>query len=110
MHPWSVVVDPTSDFSNFLDSAVVRHFVPRSLSEETFQASVTFRSPNCEVIQLSNSLTDTDKPCDPCSKTFSLLDKAAKRKKKTTTAPEKSKAPLSSCSSEKLVATVKASR
>ena len=108
----SVVVDPTSDvdFSNFPDSTVLRHSVPRSLSEENFQTSVTFRSPNCEVIQLRNILTDTDKPCDPCSKTFSLLDKAAKRKKKTTAAPAKSKAPLSSCSSEKLVATVKASR
>ena len=106
----SVVVDPTSDFSNFPDSTVVRHSVPRSLFEETFQASMTFRSPNCEVIQVSNSLTDTDKPCDPCSKTFFLFDKAAKRKKKTTTTPAKSKAPLSSCSSGKLVATVKASR
>ena len=108
----SVVVDPTSDvdFSNFPDSTVLRHSAPRSLSEENFQTSVTFRSPNCEVIQLRNILTDTDKPCDPCSKTFSLLDKAAKRKKKTTAAPAKSKAPLSSCSSEKLVAAVKASR
>ena len=107
----SVVVDPTSDvdFSNFPDFTVLRHSVPRSLSEENFQTSVTFRSPNCEVIQLRNILTDTDKPCDPCSKTVSLLDKAAKRKKKTTAAPTKSKAPLSSCSSEKLVATVKAS-
>ena len=79
----SVVVDPTSDvdFSNFPDSTVLRHSVPRSLSEENFQVSVTFCSPNCEVIQLGNMLTDTDKPCEPCSKTFSLLYKAAKRKK-----------------------------
>ena len=106
----SVVVDPTADvnFSGFSDS-VVRHFVPKNLSGGSFQASVTFCSPNCEVIQISNNLPDTDTPCDPCTKTFSHLQKAAKRKKKSTTAPAKTTAPLSSCSSEKLVTTVKAS-
>ena len=66
-------------------------------------------SPNCEVVQISNSTTATES-CDPCAKTLSVLGKAAQRKKKTSTVPAKSNAPLASCSSEKLVATVKASR
>ena len=88
----------------FLDQ-VVRHSVPKSISP-----SVTYRSPNCEVIQISNSTTATKSCDDPCAKTLSVLGKAARRKKKTSTVPAKSNALLASCSSEKLVATVKASR
>ena len=106
----SVVVDPTSDIdlSGFPESTVVRHSIPKCISGNNFQASVSFRSPRCEVAIVTDS--PTDQPCNPCAKTLSTIEKAAKRKKKTTSIPAKSKAPLTSCSSEKLVATVKASR
>ena len=48
--------------------------------------------------------------CKPCSLTTNSLKKAASRKKKVSTAPAKPNAPLSACVSEKLIATVKASR
>ena len=105
----SVAVDPTSDIDlcGFPEYTVVRHSIPKCISGNNFQASVSFRSPRCEVAIATDS--PADQPCNPCAKTFSTLEKAAKRKK-TTSIPAKSKAPLTSCSSEKLVATVKASR
>ncbi|CAB3982872.1 Transposable element P transposase [Paramuricea clavata] len=48
--------------------------------------------------------------CNPCSLTTKNLKKAALRKRKVSTAPAKPKAPFSACRSEKLIATVKASR
>ena len=106
----SVAVDPTWDekLVSYLNSAVVRHSIPRLLSPDHFQSTVTLRNPGCEVIM------DNAKPkkelCKPCSITTNTLKKAASRKKKISTAPAKSKAPLSACGSEKLIATVKASR
>ena len=106
----SIAVDPTSnvDLSAFPQTTVVRHSIPKSVSEDRFQSSVSFRSPNCELLQIGESLPED--PCNPFSKTLSALKKASSRKKKTSSAPAKSKAPLASCSSEKLVATVKATR
>ena len=106
----SIAVDPTSnvDLSAFPQTTVVRHSIPKSVSEDRFQSSVSFRSPNCELLQIGESLPED--PCNPCSRTLSALKKASNRKKKTSSAPAKSKAPLASCSSEKLVATVKATR
>ena len=106
----SVAVDPTWDekLVSYLNSAVARHSIPRLLSPDHFQSTVTLRNPGCEVIM------DNAKPkkelCKPCSITTNTLKKAASRKKKISTAPAKSKAPLSACGSEKLIATVKASR
>jgi hypothetical protein len=104
--------DPTSqvDWSGFPVSTVVRHSVPKALSESNFQSSVAFRSPNCEVILPDVDETMANNTCPPCTKALSVLEKRARRKQKTTGAPAKSKAPLTSCSSEKLVATVKSTR
>ena len=63
---------------------------------------------NCEDTIATNN--PTDQPCNPYAKTLSTLEKAARKKKKVTSAPAKCKAPLASCSSEKLVTTMKASR
>ena len=75
----SVVIDPTSDLdlSDFPGSTVVRHSVPKSISPSHFQSSVTYRSPSCEVVQISNSTTATES-CDPCAKTLSVLGKKTK--------------------------------
>ena len=106
----SDAVDPTWDdkLVNYSSSTVVRHSTPRLLSEDHFQSTITLRNPECRVIM------DNAKPekelCNPCSLTTKNLKKAASRKKKVSTAPAKPKAPLSACGSEKLIATVKASR
>ena len=57
-----------------------------------------------------DSAKPTKELCKPCSVAINCLKKAATRKKKISTAPAKPKAPLSACGSEKLIATVKASR
>ncbi|CAB4000020.1 Hypothetical predicted protein [Paramuricea clavata] len=53
----SIVGDPTSDHDlvGFPDSTVVRHSVPKSISESYFQSSVTFWSPKCEHFGLQNA-------------------------------------------------------
>ena len=106
----SVAVDPTWDekLVSYLNSAVVRHSIPRLLSPDHFQSTVTLRNPGCEVIM--DNARPKKELCKPCSITTNTLKKAASRKKKISTAPAKSKAPLSACGSEKLIATVKASR
>ena len=101
--------DSVEKLVSYLNSAVVRHSIPRlPVSLDHFQFTVALRNPGCEVIM------DNAKPkkelCKPCSITTNSLKKAASRKKKVSRAPAKSQAPLSACGSEKLIATVKASR
>ena len=68
----SVVVDQ-------LNCWVVQHSIPKCISERNFQASVYFGSPGCEVTIVTGSATD--QPCNPCAKSLSTLEKAARRKK-----------------------------
>jgi hypothetical protein len=77
----SVVVDPKSDLdlSGFPESTIVQHSIPKCISERNFQASVYFGSPGCEVTIVTDSATD--QPCNPCAKSLSTLEKAARRKK-----------------------------
>ena len=105
----TVAVDPTWDeqLSHFTQSTVIRHSVPKAVSETHFQCDVSFRSPNCEVI-LDNIISKEQ--CKPCSMTTSTLKKAETRKRKVSSVPAKSKASLAACGPEKLIATVKASR
>ena len=106
----SAAADPTWDekLVSYSNSAVVRHSTPRLLNEDHFQSTITLRNPDCQVIM--DSAKPTKELCKPCSVATNCLKKAATRKKKISTAPAKPKAPLSACGSEKLIATVKASR
>ena len=111
-----VTVDPTSDidWSDFPKCTVIRHSVPKVMSASHFLSTVAFRAPDCEVIWdilVDDGDESTDETCcHPCAKALSTLEKYARRKQKTTGAPAKAKAPLTACSSEKLVATVKSTR
>ena len=106
----SAAVDPTwnEKLVTYSQSTVIRHSIPRLLSEDHFQSTITLRAPDCVVVM------DSGKPekdlCNPCSVTTKNLKKAATRKTKVSSTPAKHKAPLTACGPEKLVATVKASR
>ncbi|CAB4032834.1 Hypothetical predicted protein, partial [Paramuricea clavata] len=81
---------------------VIGHSVPKKPSPKQFEATVFFRSPNCDVIIERSEL------CDPCSTITKQLKKTNKKRAKTS--PAKSKAPLSACGPDKLRATVVAAR
>ena len=99
----SAAIDPNADITAFGPRTVVRHSVPKLPSPKQFEATVFFRSINCQVI-----MEASDELCNSCSKTSKQLSKVAK--KRTKASPAKSKASLAACGPEKLRATVKASR
>ena len=108
----SVVTDPTWDdkVTEFSQSTVLCHSVPKLLCESHYKTSVTFRSPNCIVLDCTTPATTEKEQCKPCSKAHKLSKKAATRKMTVSSVPAKSKASLSSCGPDKLRATVKATR
>ena len=99
----SAAIDPNADITAFGPRTVVRHSVPKLPSPKQFEATVFFRSIDCQVI-----MEASDELCNSCSKTSKQLRKVAK--KRTKASPAKSKASLAACGPEKLRATVKASR
>ena len=108
----SVVTDPTWDdkVTEFFQSTVLRHSVPKLPCESHYKTSVTFRSPNCIVLDCTTQATTEKEQCKPCSKAHKLLKKATTRKMTVSSVPAKSKASLSACGPDKLRATVKATR
>ena len=99
----SAAIDPDADITAFGPRTVVRHSVPKLPSPKQFEATVFFRSIDCQVI-----MEASDELCNSCSKTSKQLRKVAK--KRTKASPAKNKASLAACGPEKLRATVKASR
>ena len=99
----SAAIDPNADITAFGSRTVVRHSIPKLPSPKQFEATVFFRSIDCQVI-----MEASDELCNSCSKTSKQLRKVAK--KRTKASPAKSKASLAACGPEKLRATVKASR
>ena len=108
----SVVADLTWDdeVTEFSQSTVFRHSVPKLPCESHFKTSVTFRSPNCIVLDCTTQATTEKKQCYPCSRAHKLLKKSATRKMTVSSVPAKSKASLLACRPDKLRATVKATR
>ena len=96
-------IDPNADITAFGLRTVVRQSVPKLASPKQFEATVFFRSIDCQVIKEAS-----DELWNSCSKTSKQLRKVAK--KRTKASPAKSKASLAACGPEKLRATVKASR
>ena len=99
----SAAIDPNADITAFGPRTVVRHSVPKLPTPKQFEATVFFRSMDCQVI-----MEASDELCTSCSKTSKQLKKTTK--KRTKASPAKSKASLAACGPEKLRATVKASR
>ena len=108
----SVVADPTWDdeVTEFSQSTVFCHSVPKLRCESHFKTSVTFRSPNCIVLDCTTQVTTEKEQCKPCSKAHKLLKKVATRKMTVSSVRAKSEASLSACGPDKLRATVKATR
>jgi hypothetical protein len=98
----NAAIDPNTDITIAIPRTVIRHSVPKKPSPKQFEATVFFRSPNCDVIIERSEL------CDPCSTITKQLKKTNKKRAKTS--PAKSKAPLSACGPDKLRATVVAAR
>ena len=101
----SVAVDPDTDVTEHLPGTIVRHSVPKLLSKAQFQASVLYRSADCQVL-LENSSTK-EEPCGPCASTSNAQTRAQRRKKKISSTPANGKAALAACGAEKMRATVK---
>lgn len=103
----SVVVDPTSQCSSLGSRTVLRHSIPKVITNEqlNFEVSVLFRSVDCELIRSAKQ-----EQCKPCSTAESDIKKASRRKSRSSQLPAKPKASLASCGAEKLRATVKATR
>ena len=106
----SRAIDPTWEekVEKFTKSTIIRHSIPKVPSESHFQSSVTFRSPECEVI-LDVKIPDAE-ICSPCLQTDKVIKKAEKKKMKSWATPAKSKASLASGGPEKLRATLIATR
>ena len=102
----SVVVDPTSQSAP--SGTVVRHSLPKAISneEKQFEVTVVYRSVDCEIIKSSAE----QEQCKPCSTALKAIEKASKRKTRASEAPAKPKASLAMCGPEKLTATLKATR
>ena len=107
----SVVADPTweDEITEFSQSTVFHHSVPRLPCESHFKTSVTFWSQNCTVFDCTTQATTEKEQYKPCSKAHKLK-KSATRKMTVSSVPAKSKASLSACGPDKLRATVKATR
>jgi hypothetical protein len=67
------------NIEKYAKSTIVRHLVPKLPSESHFQTSVTFKSPDCEVI-LDLNAPDAEL-CNPCLRTDKTVEKAEKKMK-----------------------------
>ena len=76
----SVAVDPNTGITVHTPGTIVRHSVPKLLSETQFEASIYFRSADCHVIQ--DNSNNEEEPCGPCSIARNALKRAQRRKKK----------------------------
>ena len=103
-----VAVDPTTQ--EYTPGAVVRHSVPKepTAEEPNFEVFVSCRSVDCRMIK--EAISAEKKSCQPCATAFNSVNRAIRRKSKASAEPAKSKASLSACGTEKLRATVQATR
>lgn len=102
----SVAVDPNTEIAVHSPGTIVRHSVPKLLSDIQFEVSISFRSPDCQMI-MPTSIVQEEKPCSPCSNASGVLMRSLRKKKKASSTPAKAKASLAACGPEKLRATVK---
>ena len=94
-----VAVDPTTH--EYTPGAVVRHSVPKepTTEEPNFEVFVSCQSVDCRMIK--EAISAEKNSCQPCATAFNSVNRAVRRK---------SKASLAACGTEKLRATVQATR
>ena len=71
-------IDPDTDITDHLPGTIVRLSVPKLLSKAQFQASVLYRSADCQVL-LENS-SPKEELCGPCSSASNALKRSQRRK------------------------------
>ena len=112
-HVQSIAKDPDdASHTSFSNSDVIRHFIPNKVEmDSNFGVLVVFRCVDCELL-LGRNVDEEQVICDPCKKLQKNILVQQNRKKRSSSAPAKAKAkaPLTACSSEKLRATVVATR
>ena len=103
-----VAVDPTTQ--EYTPGAVARHPVPKepTTEEPNFEVFGSCRSVDCRMIK--EAISAEKDSCHPCATAFNSVNKAVRRKSKVSAEPAKSKASLAACGTEKLRATVQATR
>ena len=103
-----VAVDPTTQ--EYTPGAVVRHSVPKepTTEEPNFEVFVSCWSVDCRMIK--EAISAEKNSCQPCATAFNSVNRAVRRKSKASAKPAKSKASLAACGTEKLRATVQATR
>ena len=91
---------------SFSDSDVIRHSIPNRIDmDSNFRALVAFRCVDCQLL-IATADDEEQVICDPCKKLQRNIVVQQNRKKRSTSAPAKDKAPFAACSAEKLRATV----
>ena len=110
-HVQSIAKDPDdASHTSFSNSDVIRHSIPNKVEmDSNFGVLVVFRCVDCELL-LGRNVDEEQVICDPCKKLQKNILVQQNRKKRCSSAPAKAKAPLTACSSEKLRATVVATR
>ncbi|CAB4004957.1 Transposable element P transposase, partial [Paramuricea clavata] len=76
----NAAIDPNTNITIAIPRTVIRHSVPKKPSPKQFEATVFFRSPNCDVI------IERSEVCDPCSIITKQLKKTNKKRAKTSPA------------------------
>ena len=110
-HVQSIAKDPDdASHTSFSNSDVIRHSIPNKIEvDSNFGVLVVFRCVDCELL-LDRNVDEEQVICDPCKKLQKNILVQQNRKKRSSSAPAKAKAPLTACSSEKLGKTAVATR
>ena len=107
----SIAKDPIdTSHDSFSPFDVVCHIIPASIGMDTnYRVMVILGSIDCNVL-FDNDVSEEQVICKTCLTLQKSIQKQQTRKERKSSAPAKSKAPLTACGAEKLRATVAADR